>query len=407
MKLHTIYVALACALLLAGCAAGEGSAAASSAEPSVSTAAEPAITPEPTVEPIPEPTPAPTPAPASLLEYTTLPLDATQDDSTACQLDTLHISNNPEAENYARQFAWGLYNRDVNAVRAACSDRALSGSFPLDDLNGLCITEFSLGGGEYETPFLTLTVADPGNTPLLRGQHSYYLDYDSDGKIDWLCLYGPGAALDYKLSVARYDQTIEDDALPSDGERTFIATATGDAADTLGLIPAAANLECYDNYWLLDDDAQGRYEKRNQQALGTVDAPPYGITRYGVPPEGNALTDNKLEIVCEALNQHLAALANGSYTGQYYTAPCNEAQLSAWDAAVPLPVSVTPDVLRSLSTEDCYGTPCTDIWVPLPENCWAILTINSNFSGADTIEFAYLTRYCQAIPDALAAVLPQ
>ena len=397
MKFRIISILTACTLLLAGCAAGEGSASSALAVPSVSTAAEPAATPEPTSAP----------NQSSQLEYTTLPLDTAQDAATACQLDTIYIPNKPEAEDYARQFAWGLYNRDADAVRAACSDRALNGSFLLDDLDGLCITAFSLGGGEYDTPTLTLTVADPGATPLLRGQHSYYMDYDSDGKIGWLCLYGPGAALDYKLSVARYDQTIEDDALPSDGEHTFIATATGDAADTLGLIPAAANLECYDNYWLLDDDAQGRYEKRNQQALGTVDAPPYGITRYGVPPEGNALTDNKLEVVCEALNQHLAALANGSYTGQYYTAPCNEAQLSAWDAAVPLPVAVTPDVLRSLSTEDCYGTPCTDIWVPLSENCWAILTINSNFSGADTIEFAYLTRYCQAVPDALAAALSQ
>lgn len=397
MKLHIICVLTACAMLLAGCAAGKGSASSAPAEPSVSTAAEPAVTPKSTSAP----------NQSSQLEYTTLPLDTTQDAATACQLDALHIPNKPEAEDYARQFAWGLYNRDADAVRSACSDRALSGSFPLDDLDGLFITEFSLSGGEYDTPTLTLTVADPGATPLLRGQHSYYMDYDNDGKIDWLCLYGPGAALDYKLPVARYDQTIEDDALPSDGEHIFIATATGNTADTLGLVPAAANLECYDNYWLLDDDAQGHYEKRDQQTLGTVDAPPYGITRYGVPPEGNSLTDNKLEVVCEALNQHLAALASGSYTGQYYAAPCNEAQLSAWDAAVPLPIAVTPEALRSLSTEDCYGTPCTDIWVPLPENCWAILTINSNFSGADSIEFGYLTRYCQTIPDTLAAVLSQ
>ena len=79
MKLRITCAALACTLLLAGCAAGEGTAVSSSAEPSVSTAAEPAITPEPTAEPTPEPTPAPTPNPASLLEYTMLPLDSTKE----------------------------------------------------------------------------------------------------------------------------------------------------------------------------------------------------------------------------------------------------------------------------------------------------------------------------------------
>lgn len=337
-----------------------------------------------------------------------LPLDAAQDDSSACQLDPLHISNNPEAENYARQFAWGLYNRDVDAVRAACSDRALNGSFPLDDLNGLCITEFSLGGGEYETPFLTLTVADPGNTPLLRGQHSYYLGCDGSGKVDWLSLYGPGAVFDYKLQVARYDQTVADDTLQPGEDCAFIATAASDAADTLGLVPGTANLECYDNYWLLNNDGEGDYEARNQQTLGTVDAPPYGITSYAVPPEGNVLTDNKLEVVCEALNQFFASLANGSYTDEFYTTPCNDALLSAWDAAVPLPVAVTPEALRSCASQDNWGAPCAEIWVPLPQNCWAVIKTNAHYTGSEgIIDSSFSFNYYQTVPTALAAVLAQ
>ena len=406
MKLHIVSVALACTLLLAGCAAGEGSVVSSPAAPSVSSA-EPAAAPEPTAEPTPEPTPTPAPDPASLLEYTMLPLNMTQDDATACQLDTLHIPDNPEAEDYARQFAWGLYHRDADAVRAACSDRALSGSFPLNDLDELCITEFSLGGGEYETPFLTLTVADPGSTPLLRGQQSYYLSYDSDGKVDWLSPYGPGATSDYKLQVARYDQTVADDALQPGEDCTFIAIAAGDAADTLGLVPAAANLECYDNYWLLNDDGEGNYEARNQQTLGAVDAPPYGITRYGVPPDGNVLTDNKLEVVCEDLNQFFAALADGSYTDEFYATPGNAALLSAWDAAVPLPAAVTPDVLRTITSKDAWGNPITTVWVPLPENCWAVVRVNSESSSENAIDDLLGFTYYQSVPTSLAAVLPQ
>jgi len=39
------------------------------------------------------------------------------------------------------------------------------------------------------------------------------------------------------------------------------------------------------------------------RTLAPSEAPPYGITSYAVPPNGNVLTDTKLEVVCEALNQ--------------------------------------------------------------------------------------------------------
>ncbi len=66
--------------------------------------------------------------------------------------------------------------------------------------------------------------------------------------------------------------------------------------------------------------------------------------------DGNVLTDTKLEVVCEALNQFFTALADGSYTDEFYTTPCNDALISAWDAAVPLPVAVTPEALRIRTT---------------------------------------------------------
>ena len=171
MKLRITCAALACTLLLAGCAAGEGTAVSSSAEPSVSTAAEPAITPEPTAEPTPEPTPAPTPNPASLLEYTMLPLDSTKETPANFWWYSMSLRDDTAKEN-AHRLAMGLYNNDVEEVRAACSERVLTDTFPLDDLDGLNVTEAALYGGEYDSPFLSLTVTNPGNTPFLCGRKS-------------------------------------------------------------------------------------------------------------------------------------------------------------------------------------------------------------------------------------------
>ena len=181
MKMYTCFLCVACALLLAGCTAGEGSAANTPTVPSVSTTAEPAVTPEPT----PEPTPSPTPAPASLLKYTTLPLDSTKEAPANFWWYSMSLRDDTAKEN-AHRLAMGLYNNDVEEVRAACSERVLTDTFPLGDLNGLNVTEAALYGGEYDSPFLSLTVTDPGNTAFLRGRHEYYLSFDEDGKVDWL-----------------------------------------------------------------------------------------------------------------------------------------------------------------------------------------------------------------------------
>lgn len=400
MKMHACFLCVACALLLAGCTAGEGSVVSSSAAPSVSTAAESAATPEPTAEPSPEPTPAPTPEPSSLLEYTALPLDNTK--KTPANYWTAYFENpsNPAAVDYARQFAMGLYNNDVDAVRAACSDRVLNGDFPLNDLDGLNISEFSLEGGRYEVPHLSLTVTDPGNTPFLRGRHIYYLNYDETGKIRWL---SPSLSNDFPQSIglASYRASLSEDV-------AFCGYASAELTNPFGLTWGPATLHCYDAYWVPNEEDDGHhYENRNEQDLGPVDAPPYGITSYDVPPEGNSLTDSQLENVCEALNKYFASLADGSYVGEFDSTPGNDALLSAWDAAVPLPVSITPAALRSRSEADSIGTPYTDIWIPLPEDCWAVVSIYSDFSNASSIEFLYAFRYYQSVPDALVAVLPQ
>ena len=396
MKL-SVYAMLACALLLAGCAVGEGSAASAPAVPFVSTTAEPAMTPEPT----PEPTPTPTPEPSSLLEYTTLPLENTK--KTPANYWTAYFENpsNPAAVDYARQLAMGLYNNDVDAVRAACSDSVLTDSFPLNDLDGLNISEFSLEGGRYEVPYLFLTVTDPGSTPFLRGEHIYHLDYDETGKIRWL---SPSLSTDSSQSIglASYRESLGEDV-------SFCAYASAELTNPLGLTWGPATLHCYDAYWVLDEGSDSHhYENRNERDLGPVDAPPYGISTYAVPPEGNILTDDQLQIVCDSLNAHFAALADGSYMGEFDSVPGNDALLSAWDAAIPLPVSVTPEALRSSRTTDSAGNTSASIWVPLPNNCWAVIAANNSYSSSeDAIDYLFGFTYCQAVPDALAAVLPQ
>ena len=399
MKLRITCAALACTLLLAGCAAGEGTAVSSSAEPSVSTTAEPAITPEPTAEPTPEPTPAPTPNPASLLEYTMLPLDSTKETPANFWWYSMSLRDDTAKEN-AHRLAMGLYSNDVDEVRAACSERVLTDTFPLDDLDGLNVTEAALYGGEYDSPFLSLTVTDPGNTPFLCGRHEYYLSFDADGKVDWLGR-SPLYEDTQSVTLASYYESPSEDV-------SFWGITSAELTNPLGLTWGPASLQCYDAYWVPNEEDDGHhYENRNEQDLGPVDAPPYGITSYDVPPEGNSLTGSQLENVCEALNKRFSALADGSYMGEFDASPGNDALLSAWDAAVPLPVSVTPEALRSRSEEDTIGTTYTDIWIPLPENCWAVVSVYSDFSDASSVEFLYAFRYYQSIPTTLAAVLPQ
>lgn len=287
-----------------------------------------------------------------------LPLDSTKETPANFWWYSMSLRDDTAKEN-AHRLAMGLYNNDVEEVRAACSERVLTDTFPLDDLDGLNVTEAALYGGEYDSPFLSLTVTDPGNTPFLCGRHEYYLSFDADGKVDWLGR-SPFYEDTQSVTLASYYESSSEDV-------SFWGITSAELTNPLGLTWGPASLQCYDTYWVLNEDDDGHhYENRSVQDLGSVEAPPYGITSYAVPPDGNVLTDTKLEVVCEALNQFFTALADGSYTDEFYTTPCNDALISAWDAAVPLPVAVTPEALRSCASQDNWGASCAEIWVPLP-----------------------------------------
>ena len=79
-------------------------------------------------------------------------------------------------------------------MRAALSDRVLAAGNPLEELEGLKIAEIMLAGGLYEIPYMSLTVADPGVTPLLPGEHTYNLRFDETGKVDFFSPFSVAAA---------------------------------------------------------------------------------------------------------------------------------------------------------------------------------------------------------------------
>ena len=386
MKQPLPFISLLCALLLAGCAAGEWTA------PVPSATAAPAPSPTAT----PEPTPTPTPDPVSLPEYTTLPLSDAKSTPAASWWEAI-TPYNDDAKEYARRFAMGLYNNDPDEVRAACADSVLTEDFPLNDLTGLNVTEFNLSGGRYDAPTLMLTVTDPGATPLLRGRHYYTISYDGDGKINWLSLYNPGPDFGGDLQYANYSTSLGED-------RRLIITANADPADTLGLLGLQPKLTCRKYYW---NGTTNEYS--DWQDFGPVDAPPWGITQYEIPPEGNCLSEEELTTVCDALNREFAALAEGTYQTYWYNTPGNDAQLSAWDAAVPLPVSITPDMLRSEVDEQPNGFHILSIYLPLPQDCWAVYSVaeESLAEGSSSLDDLPDPYFCQSLPAAAVAVLPQ
>ena len=73
------------------------------------------------------------------------------------------------------------------------------------------------------------------------------------------------------------------------------------------------------------------------------------------------------------MNTLFAQLRDGTYTWEWEDDP-DKAVLDLWDPARPVPVEVTPDVLRSdvLQYSNPDIAPKTRVWVPLPDGCWAV-----------------------------------
>ena len=100
------------------------------------------------------------------------------------------------------------------------------------------------------------------------------------------------------------------------------------------------------------------------------------LARLGVPNGVRVSTLNAFGF--HLLNTRFAELQAGTYRPDFADAYDPryhyDFNLQVWDAAMPLPVSVTPEVLRSEQTQ--YSPEIYTIWVPLPNGYWASTTYN-------------------------------
>ena len=81
------------------------------------------------------------------------------------------------------------------------------------------------------------------------------------------------------MTLASYYESSSEDV-------SFWGITSAELTNPLGLTWGPASLQCYDTYWVLNEDDDGHhYENRSVQDLGSVEAPPYGITSYAVPPD--------------------------------------------------------------------------------------------------------------------------
>ena len=356
-------------------------------------AGEPAATatpaPQPTVTPKPTPTPAPDPS--DTLEYTMLPVTWEGRAFGSYESETWQFMPRAEAEAARKNgylLAQGLYEGDAEKVRAALSDRVLAAGNPLEELEGLKIAEIMLAGGLYEIPYMSLTVADPGVTPLLAGEHTYNLRFDETGKVDFFSPFSVAAAdaladgEDW-VSLGNWgiQETIQGDTLQ--GVRYSIQ---GRLADPLGLRAAEVRGTRVQYHAARQPDGmwgENVEEEEETSIPGKWPLPLDLHETYGEPPEGNVLSPEERQQVCDQLNRKFASLRDGTYDDGFGGDPARKI-LYAWDNARPLPLTVTPESLRSrrYSQRNPDIPSGVSVWVPLPNHCWVVYNIAESGGAA-------------------------
>lgn len=373
------------ALLLAGLTAC-GPFSASEATPA------PTEIPAATAEPTPTPTvaPTPTPDPSAGLEYETLTLPTTPQPPHLYdgQFMTRDETQTERSNGYALIEA--LYTNDADKLRGALSDFLLESDLPLPDLTGLVITDVSMGGGVYEAPYALLTIADPGATGLPAGVREFRFSFDEEGKVDgffmWVGDLEDAEARGMGLEPGAWMQLGSLDVTNTSKDNVYLTSATrvvGRKLDALGFAVgevrafAVTERRTYDG-----DNNLVEYAMPSCEELpGEWPVPRDRNDWYTQPPAGNCLSEEELQSVCDQLNTLFAQLREGTYTWEWEDDPA-EAALDVWDAARPVPVAVTPELLRSdvLQYPNPDIEPQTRIWVPLPDGCWAVCSLAADNS---------------------------
>ena len=366
----------------------------SASEETPAPTATPAATAEPTPSPVPTPTATPDPSAGLDYEMLTLPTTPQPPHLYDGQFMTRDNAQTERSNGYALIEA--LYTNDADKLRGALSDSVLDSGLPLPDLTGLVITDIFLAGGTYDAPMATLTIADPGSTGLPAGDHEFYFSFDAEGKVDGFSMLGgdleDAVAQEMGLEPGAWIQLGSLDAKDTLEDDVHLTTATrvvGRKQDALGFAVgevrafAVTERSIYDGNNNLVEYAMTSCE----ELPGDWPVPRDRQDWYTQPPEGNCLTDDQLQSVSDQLNTLFAQLRDGTYTWEWEDDPA-KAALDVWDAARPVPVEVTPEVLRSdvLQYPNPDIAPKTRIWVPLPDGCWAVCSLTEEgtldlFSG--------------------------
>lgn len=356
----------------------------------------PTATPAATAEPAPTPTAAPTPIPdpSAQLDYETLTLPLTPQPPHV--YDGQFMPNNDAGHDNGLAFVEALYTNDTEALRSVLSDSLLDSDLPLPDLTGLVITDVSVGGGLYEAPYASLTIADPGATGLPAGNHEFRFSFDEEDKINRFSAQDgdleDGVAQGMGLEPGAWMQLGSLDVTDTRKDNVYLTSATrvvGRKLDALGFAVgevrafAVTERRTYDG-----DNNLVEYAMTSCEELpGDWPVPRDRYEWYTQPPEGNCLSDAQLQSVSDQLNDLFARLLDGTYTGEWQDDPVRAA-LNVWDAARPVPVAVTPEVLRSDEQVE-FNPQCTRIWVPLPDGCWAVCSLAEDGSTDLFLNFSF------------------
>lgn len=354
----------------------------------------PAVTAAPTPSPVP--TPTATPDLSAGLDYQTLTLPTTPQPPHIYDSEFMPRDDLATERSNGYTFVEALYTNDADKLRSVLSGSVLDSGLPLPDLTGLVITDVSLYGGVYESPFATLTIADPGATGLPAGEHEYRFSFDEDGKVDGFFLLDgdleDAVAQGMGLEPGVWVMLSSLDVTNTRKDNVYLTSATrvvGRKQDALGFavgeIQAFAVTErsTYDG-----DNNLVEYTMTSCEELpGNWPVPRDRNEWYTRPPEGNCLSEEQLQSVSDQLNTLFAQLREGTYTWEWEDDP-DKAALDLWDAARPVPVTVTPEVLRS--DEQLESNPqCTRLWVPLPDGCWAVCPLAEDGSPDLFLGFSF------------------
>lgn len=345
----------------------------------------PTATPAATEQPTPTAAPTPTPDPSAGLDYEMLTLPTTPQPPHIHDSDFMPRDDLATERSNGYTFVEALYTNDADKLRSVLSDSLLDSGLPLPDLTGLVITDVSLYGGVYESPFALLTIADPGASGLPAGDHEYRFSFDEDGKVDgfspWVGDLEDDVARSMGLEPGAWVQLGSLDVTNTSKDNVYLTSATrvvGRKLDALGFAVgevrafAVTERRTYDGDNNLVEYAMPSCEELPGEWLTPRDRNDW----YTQPPAGNCLSEEELQSVCDQLNTLFAQLREGTYTWEWENDPA-EAALDVWDAARPVPVAVTPEVLRSdvLQYPNPDIAPKTRIWVPLPDGCWAVCSL--------------------------------